>query len=291
MNTKTKTMSVSLVIVNWNTPALTCAAIASVRQGSVVPAEIIVVDNGSGDGSVETIQQQFPSITVVGLNENLGFAKANNFAIREHATQPYVWLLNSDTEVGAHSLEELVQFLDDHDGVGAVGPQLVYPDGSLQSVGGYFPTVPNVKRYLLPVGVLLPAPLRARLHNIGLAPQPFPKEGREIDSVTGAALLLRKKALDEVGLLGEEYFMYFEEMDLCKRLALAGWKRVVIGCDPVMHIAGGSFQKKEDPERLRYFLESLVVFTNKWYRGPRRWGVVFLVRVLGPFSIWLKSRA
>lgn len=279
---------VSVIVVNWKTPDLTCKALAALYNSTVAPEQVIMVDNASADETVTRVRHEFPGVIILENQDNVGFAKANNQAIRTVVDQPYVWLLNSDTETGAQSLAQLVQYLDENPRVGAVGPQLVYPTRAWQSVGGFFPSSLNVLYYLIPFTWLFPTAWRRRMRSIALFPQPIPKAGFDLDYVTGAAVLLRRAALDEVGLLAEEYFMYFEETDLCWRLHQANWGRRVIPTEPVMHVYGGSYKTAFDPRRLRRLLDSLLLFVNKNYTGMRRALIVAEVKILGPLSLLLK---
>lgn len=279
---------VSVIVVSFNTRDLTRKALAALFNSSVTPEQVIVVDNDSKDETVAMVRAEFPSVQVIANSENLGFAKGNNQAIRQLVTQPFVWLLNSDTETGAQSLAQLFEYLGSHPLVGAVGPQLVYPTQAWQSVGGFFPSVSNVFYYLIPVTWFCPAWYRRRLRSIALYPQPIPATGFDLDYVTGAAVLLRREALDQVGLLAEEYFMYFEETDLCWRLQRAGWQCRVISTESVMHVYGGSYKTAYDPRRLQRMLDSLLLFVRKNYRGPRRWLIVAEVKLFGSFSLALK---
>lgn len=279
---------VSVIVVNWKTPDLTCKALIALYNSTVIPEQVIMVDNASGDETVARVRHQFPDVIILENQENVGFAKANNQAIRTVVNQPYVWLLNSDTETGPQSLAQLVEYVVANPRVGAVGPQLVYPTRAWQSVGGFFPTPTNVLYYLIPLTWFLPAAWRRRLHSLALYPQPIPETGLKLDYVTGAAVLLRRAALDEVGLLAEEYFMYFEETDLCWRLHQAGWGRHVIPTDPVMHVYGGSYKTAFDPRRLRRMLDSLLLFVTKNYRGARRSLIVGEIKLLGSLSLVLK---
>jgi GT2 family glycosyltransferase len=200
-----------------------------------------------------------------------------------------VWLLNSDTEVGESSLEQLYVYINTHNDVGVVGPQLVYADQRLQSVGGFFPTVMNVFLYLFPIHNGLPLRVRKNFKTIACAPQQIPPEGLPLDYVTGAALLVRKQALDNVGGLGEEYFMYFEETDLCWRLHMHGWKIKVISTQPVVHIYGGSYKHARDKKRLGMFLQSLKIFIKKNYTGWKKNSMLAEIFLGGHFSIFLKT--
>lgn len=287
-NSKTK-IPVSVIIVNYNTRELTKKALEALYDSSVLPEEIIVVDNNSSDGSVEMIKNEFLDVILIESKENLGFARANNSAIREKAAQPYVWLLNSDTETGEDSLKELFDFMEKNQKVGAVEPLLVYPNGDLQSVGGYFPSIGNVFLYLFPLSYFLSLNVKSKIKSIALYPQNLPEEGRGLDYVTGAAMFLRKKALDEAGLLGEDYFMYFEETDLCWRLKNKGWKVIAINTEPVRHVYGGSFKGKYDVRRLQIFLDSLKIFVKKNYNGIKKRIILLEIALFGEISMALKG--
>ncbi|HSR89205.1 MAG TPA: glycosyltransferase family 2 protein [Candidatus Udaeobacter sp.] len=281
-------LPVSAIITTYKTKDFALKALAALYAAASLPKQVIVIDNNSNDGTVEALRAAFPQAEYVVNEKDLGYAGSNNRAIREFATEPYVWLLSSDTETGAHSMEQLYQFIELHPEVGAVGPQLVYPDRSWQSVGGFFPTPLNVFLYLLPITKLLPAAVRRKLKLIGLFPQAIPDGGIELDYVTGAAILLRKKALDKVGLMSEDFYMYFEDTDLCLRLRKDNWKCVVINSDPVMHVYGGSFKTKYDKRRLKITLDSLVLFINKHYSGWKKYVMIFEVKLLGPMSLLIK---
>lgn len=283
-----QTVPVSVIIVNYKTKELTYTALVSLYRSSVLPREIILVDNHSEDGLVEIVRKDFPEVVVIVNKENVGFAKANNRAIREYSTQPYIWLLNSDTETGEKSLEELYVYMNSYTKIGALGPQLMYPTGEWQSVGGFFPTISNVFIYLIPITIFLPKKNRQRLKSIALFPQPILKDGIELDYVTGAACMLRKEALEEVGLLAEDYFMYFEETDLCFRLKKAGWIVRAIDTDPVMHVYGGSFKTKYDEKRLRLFLKGLRIFIKKYIKGLPGLVMIGEIVCLGQISLLLK---
>lgn len=280
---------VSVIIVSFNTKDLTKKALVALRNSSILPEQIIVADNNSEDGSAEMIKKEFPEAVLFESRGNLGFAKANNLAIKDLANQPYIWLLNSDTETGRSTLKELFEYMRDHYDVGALSPLLIYPDGKLQSVGGFFPNIYNVFLYTFPISYFLPLFLRKRLKTIALYPQSMPNTGMKLDYVTGAAMFLRKEALDSAGLLGEEYFMYFEEVDLCWRLKKAGWKVMAVNSDPVTHVYGGSFKTKYDRKRLKLFLESLMIFVRKNYKGIKKYIILLEVLLFARLSIALKN--
>lgn len=282
-------ISVAVIVVSFNTVDLTRKALLALQASTVLPAMIMVVDNNSTDGSVGMVKGEFPEIELIESGENLGFARANNLALSKVAQEKYVWLLNSDTETDPRTLEQLFNYMENYPQTAGIVPQLVYPDGSWQSVGGYFPNWRNVLYYLLPLGYFLPKKIKMNLKSIALYPQEVPEAGVDLDYITGAAAFFRKSSLDQVGFLGEEYFMYFEETDLCWRLRQAGLELRAIKTDQVMHVYGGSFKKKHDPKRLRIFLESLEIFVRKNYPKWQVLVIVLEVKLFGGLSITLKS--
>lgn len=282
-------LPVSVVIVSFNTKDLTRKALQALYNSHVLPEQVILVDNNSHDGSAQMVREEFPQVLLVESKENLGFAKGNNRAIKEVATQPFVWLLNSDTETGNRTLEQLVAYMEAHPEIGALGPQLIYPDNRLQSVGGYFPSILNVFYYLFPFLYFLPQAWRAHFKSIALFPQSIPERGLDLEYVTGAALLLRRTALDQVGLMSEDYFMYFEETDMCWRMKKAGWKIRAIPTDPVVHVYGGSFKSTYDKKRLKLFQESLAIFVKKNFSGMKKNIILLELFCFGNISILLKK--
>ncbi len=282
------TTPVSVIIVSYNTRDLTRKALLSLRGSAMQPAQIIVVDNNSGDDSVQMIKNEFKEVVLIENKENLGFAKANNLAIKM-VDQPYVWLLNSDAEAGKNTLRELYDYMEKNPKIGALSPQLVYPDCKLQPFGGFFPSCLNLFLYLIPLSYFLPVSIKRKLKTLAIYPQSIPENGIELDYATGAALFLRKKALDQVGSLGEDYFMYFEETDLCWRLKKSGWKVMAINTEPVMHVYGGSFKTRHDAKRLGLFLESLEKFVKKNYKGLKKNFILAEIMILGKISVIFKG--
>jgi len=278
---------VSIIVVSYNTKALTEKCLRSIFASAVLSEEVAVVDNNSSDGSVEMIRSQFPQVKLIENKENVGFAKANNQALKI-AKGKYAWLLNSDTEIGAKVLSQLVDFMESNISVAAVSPQLVYPDGKWQSVGGFFPKFGNVFLYMFPFHGLLSITARKKLKLISIFPQKV--SGKiNLDYVTGAAMFLRMSSLEKTGLLGEEYFMYFEETDLCWRLRKNGWGIFGIETDPVVHVYGGSFKKKTDTKRLRLFADSLKIFVKKNYYGFERLVILLEIKIFFNISIFVKN--
>ncbi|MGZ8706657.1 MAG: glycosyltransferase family 2 protein [Gaiellaceae bacterium] len=197
----------SVSIVNTNSRALLLACLESLAG---TDAEIVVLDNASEDGSADTVRERFPDVRLIAQSRRAGFGANHNTVIRA-TTGRYVYVLNEDTTAGDWGFEALTAYLDDHPRVAALGPRLVYPDGRLQDSAWRFPTPLVSMRALLTLGRLGVTQSR------GDAP-------RVVDWVMGAAVVLRREALDEVGLFDESFFLYSEEVDLQARLHRAGWE-------------------------------------------------------------------
>jgi N-acetylglucosaminyl-diphospho-decaprenol L-rhamnosyltransferase len=197
----------SVSIVNTNSRALLLACLDSLAG---TEAEIVVLDNASEDGSADAVRERFPDVRVIAQSHRAGFGANHNTVIRA-TTGRYVYVLNEDTTARDWGFEGLTAYLDDHPRVAALGPRLVYPDSRLQDSAWRFPTPLVSTRALLSLGRL------GVTQSGGDVP-------RAVDWVTGAALVLRREALDEVGLFDESFFLYSEEVDLQARLHRAGWE-------------------------------------------------------------------
>jgi N-acetylglucosaminyl-diphospho-decaprenol L-rhamnosyltransferase len=196
----------SVSIVNTNSRELLVACLDSLRDEDV---EIVVLDNASEDGSVEAVRRTFTDVRVIPQEFRAGFGANHNTVIRA-TTRRYVYVLNEDTTSEDWGFERLVRHLEAHPRVAALGPRLEYPDGRLQHSAWRFPTPAVSALGLLSLG------------KVGVR-QSGGADTRSVDWVMGAAILLRREALAEVGLFDEEFFLYSEEVDLCLRLRRAGW--------------------------------------------------------------------
>ena len=253
-------MDLSIVIVNWNTRDLLARCLESVldnvRMLKGLNTETFVVDNTSTDGSAPMVRQQFPWVYLIENTKNLGFAGGNNQAIRQ-STGRYVLLLNPDTEVMPDALERLVHFMEVHPQAGAVGARILNPDGTLQTSCYPMPTLSREFWRLFHLDVLWPY---GSYHMTDW----HTEESREIDVLLGACLLLRRTALDQVGLLDENYFIYSEEVDLCYRLQKANWRLYWVPQAQVVHYGGQSTQQVA-AEMFMHLYKSKLVFIRKHY--------------------------
>ncbi len=223
----------SVIIVSFNTRALLEACLRSLGQTRVA-LEVFVVDNGSTDGSVELVRAQFPQVRLLLPGRNLGFAAANNMALRR-ATARHVLLLNPDAAVEPGALEAVVNFLDQHPDVGALGGQLTYGDGSFQHSVFHFPTLPMIFLDFFPLNHRL---LNSRLN--GRYPRRWYDRSFDVDHPLGAFMAVRRTVLEDVGLLDPSYFMYCEEIDWAYRIRRAGWRICYVPDARAVHHAGQS---------------------------------------------------
>jgi len=197
--------------------------------------EIIVVDNASTDGSAAMVRDEFPNVRLVACDRNLGYPGGNNVGLRM-AQGRYLMILNPDTEVRPGALAAMVAYADAHPDVGMVGPQLLNPDGSVQSSRRRFPTFATA---LFESTWLQPFAPRRLLERYYVLDQPDDVT-LDVDWVDGAALIARREAVEQVGLLDEGFFMYSEELDWCRRFRQAGWRVVYLPEAKIVHHRGKS---------------------------------------------------
>ena len=263
-------LKLSVIIVNYNVKYYLDQCIRSVLRAFEemnTPAEIIVVDNHSADGSVDYLEQRypqklFPMVRFVRSAHNLGFARANNIAIRQSRGE-YVLLLNPDTIVGEDALKASVDFMDAHEDAGAVGVRMLGAQGrrAMESRRG-LPT-PMVSFFKM-LGFCNRWPHHRLFGKYYMGYLPW-DESCQIEVVSGAYCMLRRKALDEVGLLDEDFFMYGEDIDLSYRVLKGGYHNYYLPVD-ILHYKGESTQKSS----FRYvhvFYEAMLIFFRKHYSG------------------------
>jgi N-acetylglucosaminyl-diphospho-decaprenol L-rhamnosyltransferase len=255
-------VDLSIVIVSWNVRDLLRRCLASVLAQPAPSGEVIVVDNASSDGSVAMVQAEFPHVSVIENAGNVGFTRANNQAIKS-ATGRYVLLLNPDTEVEAGALWTMLAYMDANPQVGAVGPQLLYGDGSVQSSRRRFP---DLKTLFVESTILQPLfSNSAILRRYYVLDQPHDVT-QDVDWVVGACMMLRRQVIAQVGLLDERFFMYSEEMDWCLRIKQAGWCVVYLPLARVVHHEARSSDQVVAAKHI-HFQSSKVQYTRKHF-GP-----------------------
>ncbi len=250
----------SIVIVNWNVREELRNCLASIYRGlrRELPFEVIVVDNASKDGSVEMVRGEFPQVKLIENQTNLGFTKANNQGISQSQGR-YVILLNPDTEVIGDALARMVDYMEAYPEMGLVGPQLLASDGSVQSSRRRFPSLATAFLESTILQRWFPSNRVTRRYYVL---DRSDEELQAVDWVTGACLMVRRKTVDEVGLLDEDFFMYSEELDWCYRIKRAGWQVVYFPEAKIIH-HGGKSSEQELPARHIHFQESKITFFRK----------------------------
>jgi len=256
-------IDLSIVIVNWNVRDLLRRCLHSISNLQPPPSglEMIVVDNASTDGSVQMVRTEFPGVHTIANTENRGFPAANNQGIAV-AQGRHVLLLNPDTEVVGDALTTMVGFADAHPDVGMVGPQLLNPDGSVQSSRRRFPTLATAffeSTWLQPYA---PRRLLERYYVLNRPDDAV----QDVDWLYGAALMARREAIAQVGPLDERFFMYSEELDWCRRFREADWRVVYLPAAQIIH-HGGKSSEQVLPAHHIHFQTSKVRYFRK-YHGP-----------------------
>lgn len=240
-------MDLSIIIVNWNTQEFLARCLEAVdKTAGGTDFEVSVVDNASTDDSAGMVRRQFPRVHLIANRKNVGFARANNQAIRLSRGR-YILLLNSDAEVQAGALAKMVGFMADHPQAGGCGPRLLNADGSLQI---------SCHPMLTPWREFWRLTFLDRVWRRATYPQQRwdQETPRRVEVIKGACFLLRRAALEQVGWLDEQYFMYTEEVDLCYRLAEAGWQLWWVPQAVVKHYGGASSAQLAEAMYLQLYL-------------------------------------
>ena len=275
MNPESSRPTVSVIIVSWNAKDYLMQCLASVSpEACRFSMEVIVVDNASSDGSADMVAKLYPETILIRNSQNLGFSRANNLAIRESKGR-YLCLINSDVKVLPGCIDALLDYCTQHPEVGMVGPTIIGRDGNLQRSCRGFPTVWNMTGRALALDRLFPA--RKCFAGYSLS---FWKQDslRPVDILTGCFWLVRKQALDDVGLLDESFFMYGEDMDWCKRFWQHGWPIVFVPHASAIHYGGASSANSP----MRFYIERQKADLQYWRKHHSR---------AGAFSYFLISGA
>lgn len=266
---------IDIVIVNFNSTDYVLNCIKSVFDSlSGIPAHIFVLNNDSrGDG--EKITVSFPSVSLTRNQRNLGFAKAVNQGIKQ-GTSPYIVLLNPDTLVGGDFFRAVLTYIVKNPDVGIVGPKILDGNGSVQGSARGFPTPSTAffgRTSLLtkcfPQNRFSSQNLRTTRSD-GVTPM-------EVDWVSGACMLVRREAIEDVGLLDEGFFLYWEDADWCKRMWESGWKVVYFPQASVLHLGGKSAQEVRTRSLVEFHRSAYRLFA-KYASGPER--------LLKPVALW-----
>lgn len=269
-------MDVSIIIVNYNTKELLKQTIQSVMDTTKnIEYEIIVSDNNSKDGSQSMIKESFSKVMLIENKDNLGFPRGNNVAIKK-AKGRYILLLNSDTMVLKNCIEQCVNYMDNDKKIGTLGCKLVLKDGTLDhACKRGFPTPEASLFYMLKFNKLFPENKKFGAYTMGYLND---DSINEVGSLTGAFMMVRREAIEKVGLLDEDFFMYGEDIDWCYRIKEAGYKVIYYPKVKTIHYKGQSSKKKR-LKTIYEFHRAMILFYNKHYIKKYNFIVTFLVYV------------
>lgn len=256
----------SIVIVTWNSEEYIERCLSSIRNSEF---EIIVVDNNSKDNTVKIIEDTFPHVKLIKNYYNSGYTHATNQGIKV-ANAPFILLLNPDTAALGNALHKMLQFMQSKNDIGALGPQLLNPDGSIQPSCREFPTFSNLFPEIIGI-----TRIRKRLSRWKMSY--FDHNSlREVDQPMGSALLIRKEVIEKIGLLDEKYFNFMSDVDICHRIKKAGYKIYFWPDAKVLHNLGGATRKVK---RKMILEEHWALYKYLKYNFTNRW-LIFLYAFL-----------
>ncbi len=260
-------MDISIIIVSWNAAKHLKSCLESVREETRrspdLLAETIVIDNASSDGSADIVAAEFPEFRLVRNDRNLGFARANNIGILMSRGK-YLYIINSDVVLRPDCLRNLYRYLEAYPEIGIMGPQIINEKGAVQRSCMGFPTAWNTFCRALALDVMFP---RSTLFGGHLMPYWPHDTTRKVEVINGCFWAVRRRALENVGLLDETFFMYGEDMDWCKRFRLAGWPAVFYPGARAVHYGGASSALAP----VRFYIEKQKANLGYWrkHHGPQ----------------------
>lgn len=266
-------LDISVIIVNWNAKHYLLDCLKSLSNGGTTKSlEIIVVDNASTDGSPEEVKKIYPEVKLIRNETNRGFAAANNIGIEESKGR-YVCLINSDIKVLGNCLDLLCDYMDEHRPIGVLGPKILNPDMTLQSSCRSFPSLWN--NFCIATGlsrIFGGSRLFSGEHML------FFKHDvvRRINVLVGCFLMVRREALNQVGLLDERFYIYVEDIDWCRRFWKAGWEVAFFPNARTIHYRGVSSSN----EPIKFAVEqdhAILQYWKKYYRLPTQIAILVII--------------
>lgn len=257
---------VTIAIINWNGLNWLDTCLNSIlKYPPLHEFELMVVDNGSTDGSQKHLRKNYPNVYLIENAGNLGYAAAANQALRTSKAR-YVLILNTDIELDSEAVDILIEFADDHEKAAVVGPKLLNPDGSVQLSGRNFPSFIDGFMHAF-LGIFWPNNRFTQRYKRSHWDR---KSARDIDWVSGAAMLIRREAAAQVGFFDEHYFMYVEDMDLCYRLWQQGWEVYFCPEATAVHFLGQSSSQSSGKMIIEFQRSLYYFFTKRYARSWKR---------------------
>ena len=279
-------IKLSIIIINWNTKQLLLNCLASIYSTvGDIPFELFVVDNASTDDSVTAVSEAYPQATMIVNTSNLGFARANNMAIRKMRGE-YAVLLNSDTVLKEAALDLLLEFMEQHPDAGMCGPQLLNADGTNQNSIGTFPMLITEFMSKSLIRFILPKTFERAVRRY-----PFTfNEPAPVDFIVGACMVVRKAAIDMVGMLDEDYFFLYEETDWCYRMHRAGWLVYHVPDVKIYHLGGQSMKEINLRSRVEAWRSRYLFFKKNLQLSSTEWlGLLMLGFIQNTYQFMLYS--
>ena len=267
---------VSVIIVNYNVRDFLHQSLLSIQKAlKGIRSEIFVVDNASDDGSAEMVRQRFPRIQLIANTANLGFAKANNIAIKKAAGK-FLLLINPDTIVQEDTIHVMVGFLQSHPEVGLAGCKILNPDGSFQpACRRGFPTPWVAFTKIFGLSKIFP---RSKLFGKYNLTYLNTEETYPVDAVSGSFMMVRKETIEQVGGLDESYFMYGEDLDWCYRIREAGWRIYYVHSTQIIHYKGES-TRRSSLDEIRTFYNAMHLFVEKHFKSSRLFNILLRISI------------
>ena len=279
-----KKIDLSIIVVSHNTKELLRNCLSSVFQKiKNIDFEVWVVDNASLDGSLEMVRKEFSEVKIIANEENVGFAKANNLAIKE-AKGRYIFLLNPDTILLDENFKELIDFMEKNPEAGACGPIVLNKDGTMQrQCKRGLPTFWVAFSYYSGLWKLFPQNKwwRKNFGGYFLLDKPDDKVC-EVDSLSGAAMMVRKETIEKVSLMCEDYIMYWDDLDWCYRIKKAGWKVYFVPLVKIIHYGGAGGVQLHALKNLWYFHRGAYLFYKRYLVSQHS----FLINFLYYSGVW-----
>lgn len=270
----------SIIIVNWKVKNLLEQCLDSIfRYKGEYNLEVFVIDNNSDDGSAAMVQNSYPQVNLLALDKNIGFGSANNIAI-DKTTADYIFLLNPDSQISRHFLKDVLSYMNAHPEIGMLAPKIYNQDGTLQESIRRTPDFKSQALVLLKLINVLPN--NKILSRYLYRDFDYNKE-QSVEQIKGAAMLIRKNVFDQIGKFDERFFLWFEEVDLCKRAKDAG---ILIKYFPkayVIHQGGKSFSRESTLRKQLYFNKSLIYYFSKHHTLWQVW----ILKLLIPINLLL----
>jgi GT2 family glycosyltransferase len=270
--------SIAVCVITCNTRDLLRECLRTVVLE--MPDEIIVVDNGSMDGSREMVKAEFPSVKLLALEKNMGFGAASNRGIQS-CTSEHIYLINADTRVKPGSVQALNRYLETHAEAAIIGPRMLHPDGSLQTSCFHFPTPLHVFLYISSSYKLIPQLPILKKRSLQKVAS---RTAMAVPWIHGAALAFRRQQIQSLGGFDESYFLYFEEVDLCYRLALQSYQMHFVPEAEIIHVGGGTTVQRRAWFYIEFFV-SLARFYRKHYSTLLLTELVFIVKAVSLFKL------